>query len=36
MRVDHPAAQAGPADWFTGEVWLDEIATSDPPSGCER
>ena len=24
--------QAGPRDWFTGQVWMDEIATPGPPS----
>jgi quercetin dioxygenase-like cupin family protein len=25
-------SRRGPADWFTGEVWLDEIAGAAPPS----
>ena len=25
-------SQRGPAEWFTGEVWLDEIAAPAPPS----
>lgn len=28
----HPSTRPGPADWFTGEVWLDEIATPPAPS----
>ena len=36
MKVTHSAGQIskrGPADYFTGEVWLDEIA---PPSTVSR
>ncbi len=29
---DRPPSTPGPADWFTGEVWVDAIATSPPPS----
>ncbi len=25
-------SRRGPAEWFTGEVWLDEIAAAKPPS----
>jgi quercetin dioxygenase-like cupin family protein len=25
-------SRPGPSDWFTGEVWLDEIAAAAPPS----
>jgi len=32
MRIDHPRTKAGPADWFTGQVWLDEIAADESPS----
>lgn len=32
MRIDRPSTQPGPADWFTGQVWLDEIASGPPPS----
>jgi quercetin dioxygenase-like cupin family protein len=32
MRIDQPVTQAGPADWFTGEVWLDQIAAAESPS----
>jgi quercetin dioxygenase-like cupin family protein len=32
MRIDHPTTQAGPADWFTGKAWLDEIAAGESPS----
>lgn len=28
----HPSTTPGPADWFTGEVWIDEIATPPAPS----
>jgi quercetin dioxygenase-like cupin family protein len=27
-----PETQRGPAEWFTGEVWLDAIAAATPPS----
>jgi quercetin dioxygenase-like cupin family protein len=27
-----PDTQTGPAEWFTGEVWLDRIATAPAPS----
>jgi quercetin dioxygenase-like cupin family protein len=27
-----PASTRGPADWFTGEVWIDEIAAPPDPS----
>jgi len=32
MRIDHLTTQAGPAEWFTGEVWLDQIAAGESPS----
>jgi quercetin dioxygenase-like cupin family protein len=32
MRIDHSITRAGPADWFSGEVWLDEIAAGESPS----
>ena len=34
MRITRtrPDTRPGPAEWFTGEVWLDEIATPPPPS----
>jgi quercetin dioxygenase-like cupin family protein len=25
-------SRPGPSDWFTGDVWLDEIAVATPPS----
>jgi quercetin dioxygenase-like cupin family protein len=28
----HPDSRRGPADWFTGEVWLDHIAAAPAPS----
>lgn len=33
MRIDHSTVHAAPAERFTGEVWLDEIAPGDPPTG---
>ena len=27
-----PATTRGPADWFTGEVWIDEIAAAPEPA----
>jgi quercetin dioxygenase-like cupin family protein len=34
MEIDRnrPEPQRGPAEHFTGEVWLDTIATASPPS----
>jgi quercetin dioxygenase-like cupin family protein len=34
MEIRRTGAESrrGPAEWFTGEVWLDEIAASTPPS----
>jgi len=32
-RVSTPAAKRGPADYFTGTVWLDEIAAGPGPAG---
>jgi quercetin dioxygenase-like cupin family protein len=34
MEIDRtgPPSKRGPADWFTGEVWLDQIASARPPS----
>jgi quercetin dioxygenase-like cupin family protein len=34
MEITRTAAdsRSGPSDWFTGEVWLDEIAAPAPPS----
>jgi quercetin dioxygenase-like cupin family protein len=32
MRIDHPPVQAGPADWFTGQVLIQEIAAGESPS----
>jgi quercetin dioxygenase-like cupin family protein len=29
---DRPPSVLGNADWFTGEVWVDPIATGAPPS----
>lgn len=29
---DRPPSVPGNADWFTGEVWVDPIATGAPPS----
>jgi quercetin dioxygenase-like cupin family protein len=26
------ACRKGPADWFTGDVWIEEIAVAGPPS----
>ena len=26
------ATRPGPADWFTGQVWMDELASPPPPS----
>jgi len=32
MRIDHPGrdTRQGPADWFTGTVWMDELAVPSP------
>jgi quercetin dioxygenase-like cupin family protein len=27
-----PPTAKGPADWFTGDVWIDSIARGEPPS----
>lgn len=34
MEIIHTAKESrpGPSDWFTGDVWLDEIAVATPPS----
>ena len=32
LRVDHLPSEAGPAEWFTGTVWLDELAVPPAPS----
>jgi quercetin dioxygenase-like cupin family protein len=32
-RASAPATKRGPAEYFTGGVWLDEIAAGAPPSG---
>lgn len=32
LHRSRPDSKRGPADWFTGEVWLDEIALARPPS----
>jgi quercetin dioxygenase-like cupin family protein len=34
MEITHACtvSRRGPADWFTGDVWLDEIAAPSPPS----
>jgi quercetin dioxygenase-like cupin family protein len=34
MEIRRTGAESrhGPAEWFTGEVWLDEIAATTPPS----
>jgi quercetin dioxygenase-like cupin family protein len=33
MRVDRTSkTQQGPAEWFTGQVWIDQIAESAEPS----
>jgi quercetin dioxygenase-like cupin family protein len=34
MEITRTRAESrrGPAEWFTGEVWLDEIAAPSPPS----
>jgi quercetin dioxygenase-like cupin family protein len=33
MRVDRTSkTEPGPAEWFTGQVWIDEIAESVEPS----
>jgi quercetin dioxygenase-like cupin family protein len=29
---ERPASRRGPEDWFTGEVWLDQIASNPAPS----
>lgn len=29
---DRPPTKRAPADWFTGEVWVDEIATAPAPA----
>lgn len=31
LRPKQPSVK-GPADWFTGDVWLDPIARGEPPS----
>ena len=28
----HPETRPGPAEWFTGQVWIDDIAAPPPPS----
>lgn len=32
MHVGRSTTQPGPAEWFTGEVWIDEISTGEAPS----
>lgn len=34
MEIIHTAKESrpGPSEWFTGDVWLDEIAVATPPS----
>jgi hypothetical protein len=27
-----PSSRQAPAEWFTGDIWLDEIAAAPPPS----
>lgn len=29
---EHPESGRGPVEWFTGEVWMDAVATAPPPS----
>jgi hypothetical protein len=36
MRIEHPTTQAGPAEWFTGKVWLDQIANLARCTGTAR
>jgi quercetin dioxygenase-like cupin family protein len=31
-RLTAPASGKGPAEWFTGEVWFDQIYRGEPPS----
>src|SRR5260370_36146014 len=32
IRRKRADTRPGPRDWFTGQVWMDEIATPEPPS----
>lgn len=32
IERERPSSRPGPADWFTGAVWLDPIAEAQPPS----
>jgi len=32
IRRKRADTRPGPRDWFTGQVWMDEIATPGPPS----
>lgn len=32
VKATSRATQRGPAEWFTGIVWLDEIGVPEPPS----
>jgi quercetin dioxygenase-like cupin family protein len=32
MRINYPPVQVGPADWFTGQVWMEELAAGESPS----
>jgi quercetin dioxygenase-like cupin family protein len=31
-RLDDVQSQQGPADWFTGSVWLQPVTAGEPPS----
>jgi quercetin dioxygenase-like cupin family protein len=30
--VPKPPSMKGPAEWFTGDVWIDPIARGEPPA----
>ncbi|MDR3735357.1 MAG: cupin domain-containing protein [Acidobacteriaceae bacterium] len=32
VKVDERQNQRGPSEWFTGEVWMDEIVRGEAPS----
>jgi quercetin dioxygenase-like cupin family protein len=32
IRRERADTRPGPREWFTGQVWMDEIATAGPPS----
>lgn len=32
QKLNSPATQRGPAEWFTGDVWIDQLYRGDEPS----